>query len=171
MNGTRINYIAGPRAVPSVGWGKFYPQDLSPDSQPNIDEWGPDNYWTPQAYIDWFNMNLQAYGEEVAIHKMQIALESWSGLGGAELDYCYDPAFSAFFAQYGLDVRTHACSSVEFIQDVVTDIADVITDTSQTVSNISSILTWLIPITLVGGTIWIVRSGTAQKYVKRKLAV
>lgn len=162
MTGTKINYIAGPRNT-SIGWGKFYPQDLTADSQPNVDEWGPDNYWSAQTYVDWFMMNRQAYGEETAISKMLIAIDSWSGLGGIELDYCYDQAFVNFFSQYGIDVRTHACS-------VINDALDVVTDTTATAARVSKILSLLIPATLIVGTVWVVRSGTAQKFVKRKLA-
>lgn len=162
MKGTDIFYISGPRSA-AIGLGMYYPEDLSADSEPNTDEWGPDNYWSPQTYIDWFAMNAEAYGVPEAKRKMAMAIDSWSGLGGAELDYCYQPSFVNFFWQYGIDVRTHACAAV-------VDLLDVVTDTTSTLSTLSSMLKILIPVAVVGGIIWVVRSEEPKKYLKKKFA-
>lgn len=160
MKGTYISYISGPGA--SIGWGSFYPEDLTADSEPNTDEWGPDNYWSPQTYVQWFTMNVNAYGVEKAREKMLIAIDAWSGLGGAELDYCYQQEFVNFFWQYGIDVRTYQCAAV-------IDLLDVVTDVTSTVSSVSTILKFAIPVALIGGLIWIARSDEPKEYIKRKL--
>lgn len=160
--GTNIVYISGPRGSFGIGYGFFYPEDLTADSEPNVDEFGPDNYWTAQTYIDWFAMNVDTYGVEVAKNKMMRAIDSWSGLGGVELDYCYQQTFVNFFWQYGIDVRTHACAAV-------IDLLDVVTDTTSTISTLTSILKIAIPSALVLGLFWIATSDEPKRYVKRKL--
>lgn len=159
MKGTDIYYISGHRS-PRIGLGQFYPGDLSADSVPNPDEWGPDNYWTPQAYIDWFTLNIAVYGIEAAKNKMYQAIDTWT-FGGVEFDYCYDQRFTEFFAGYGIDVATGFCR-------IVNEGGEVLDDVTETVSSVTSIGKIAIPFFLIGGLVWIATASEPREYVKRK---
>lgn len=162
MRGTDIYYISG-RKPAKIGWGQFYPTDLTADSVPNVDGWFPDNYWGKQAYRDWFALNMQKYGLATAKSKMNQAIDTWS-LGGAEWSYCYDSEYLAFFDHYGVsNVATYQCR-------VLVNAGEVIADVTDTAANTTKLLKWALPVVLIVGAIWFGKPYVEEgmKKLKRK---
>lgn len=121
------------------------PPELTADSEPNTDEWGPDNYWGPGTYIAWHQLNKQQYGKAVADAKMINAVQTW-GTGGVEFDYCYNDNFRNYFTGQGIDVTTLFCSA----EDVIGDVVDTAANVTQGASNASNVFKIAAPFLLIG---------------------
>lgn len=124
------------------------PPELTADSEPNIDEWGPDNYWGPGTYITWHQLNKQTYGKAIADSKMINAIQQW-GTGGVEFDYCYNDNFRNYFTGQGIDVTTLFCSA----EDVIGDVVDTAANVTQGASNASNVFKIAAPFLLIGAGI------------------
>lgn len=42
---------------------------MNADSEPDLDDWGIDDYWTCSDWIDWYYMNKNRYGKATAVDK------------------------------------------------------------------------------------------------------
>lgn len=159
MDGTDIYIISGrkngqhpPTKVAGIA-GSYYPANLTADSEPEIDTWGINKYWSPQAYIEWFKLNEQKYGLSEARRKMFVVSDDWS-LTGAEYMYCYNHAFAVFFKDKGVDLQTLFCNVFNTAYSVVTDTGDVLSKTTGGLSNLAGVLKWAIPVVAIGGGFW-----------------
>ena len=173
MRGTNIYYISGRQPIrkanPSGGWvmagqgsglfgeGPYYPTNppLTADSAPNIDSLVPFNsYWSAQAYIDWFNMNVAAYGLATAQSKMNQAINQWSGIG-AEATYCTDSNWTQFFVTNGVPSITSVfCKLANPVVTTASNVLNTAANLSTTAANTSSVLTWILPVAGVGLVAW-----------------
>ncbi|HEY0843705.1 hypothetical protein [Methylotenera sp.] len=141
---TKIYTISGLGKSKRIG-AAVYPQPLTADSVPDFDEWGPDNWWSPQAYIQWHKLNRAQYGLDIANGKFEQAMNQWSMLWGAELEFIYNTQFRDYFRGLGFDITSGFLSPILVPADEITDsLGDVATGVSNTVSGIGKVLPWAV---------------------------
>ncbi len=134
---------------------------ITADSQPDIDNWGPDSYWSCQDYITWHKLNVQAYGVDTANQKFVAA---WQKLDAFDADYnwCkYESYFVDYFEGYGLKVGNILSS----IWLSIGNIGSAVGNTTEGIKNLTEILKWLLPIVLLIG-LTIVSIWAFKKYAQ-----
>lgn len=112
--------------------------NITADSVPDYDSWGPDDYWSCQNWIDWHKAMKARYGKQEADQKW---LNAWNDQDAFEANYnwCkYSASFNTYVNGEGLNV-THLLS------DTVAGGTKVGENIIGGATNISKILKWLIP--------------------------
>lgn len=127
------------------------PPELTADSEPNTDEWGPDNYWGPGTYITWHQLNKQVYGKATADAKMVNAIQQW-GTGGVEFDYCYNDNFRNYFTGQGIDVSTLFCN----VENAVSNVVDTGANITGAASGLTAVLKAAAPFVGIGALVYAV---------------
>jgi hypothetical protein len=161
---TKIYMITGTRQRAAVR-GAYVPENLTADSVPDMDNWGPDDYWSCEAYVQWYQLNKQKYGAQVARNKFLAAYEQW-GFGSYNHDCHWDTNYRNFFASEGIDVDSPLSSLLMPVYDSAGNLVDVVQNVTEGASNVSegvkrvgSVLGWLLPVAAIGGGIYL-----ANKY-------
>ncbi len=155
MAGTRISYVSGKRRAVSGSHSmgsidQYYPDDLTADSEPNIDNLIPFNsYWSPRAYIDWFADNISVYGLTVAQYKMLDAMQQWSSIG-AEITYCMNPTWTKYFADNGVHISSTYCTVLNDAGQIVDSAGNVITNTLKATDTLSKLIVPVIGLAIIG---------------------
>lgn len=142
--------------------------NVTAESEPDLDGWGPDCYWEGEHWIKWHKLNVDKYGKAKADEKFQ---QWWSkrSVFGHELWIANnDGAFRAYIKQQGLDksvpdlafmaAQDVAWDKVGNIAGSVANTADNIVKTADnasaaaanTAGSVSTVAKWLPWIALAG---------------------
>lgn len=146
--GTDIYIISGSRAKSSIGWGPYVPSDLSADSVPDFDNWGPDNYWSCMAFALWFELMEEKYGFEYARQQFIGAWDIAVSFGSYHSDCIFNNQFRNFFNDRGIDVDDLLSSIVMPVVDAAGNVAqgasDAASGAGSTLTMLGKLLPWAV---------------------------
>lgn len=161
-NGTDIYIISGKQK--SFRVGAF---TITADSVPDFDNWGWDDWWDCSDWMRWTQLNVTAYGREVALQKF---IQQWGSQDKAMAPYnwCkYHSDFANYYKDLGVDVGWLFSKLIVALDNVGDDAIDVVEDTSDSATNLSSavasittIVKWVAPFAALGAGVWAI-----DKYV------
>lgn len=132
-------------------------QTITADSVPDLDEWGWDDWWTCDQWLQWHALREIAYGLTDANNTF---VDYWNqqSMGAGALS-CR--TFNSNFRQYceskgllgrlydGGEIMQPVGSVLETAGDVGSAIGDTVTNLADAASNTSGTLKWLIPLILI----------------------
>lgn len=154
-DGTDIYIISGRKRSNAIR-GPYIPDDLTADSQPDFDNWGPDSYWSCAAFQQWYVLMEAKYGAAYAKPKFLSAYDTAWTFGSYHQGCCWDSNFRNFFKSKDIDLDTLFCSLVKPIFDSAGNLVDTVSNTSEGVKNTSSVFKVLLPFAFIGVSIWAV---------------
>jgi hypothetical protein len=136
-------------AVSMVGTFNFNPPDPNTaDSVPPTDY--TDTQWSCQDWILWHKANVTAYGQPVANQKFVQYASMVSSL--ASDHFCpYESSFAAYFTGQGINFDNPLASLYVGTSNAASSAGTVLTNAGSGIASASSILTWLLPLALIGG--------------------
>lgn len=143
---------------------------ITSSSSPDYDDWGWDDYWSCEDWVEWHKKLKEAFGKDVANYKFIAAFQKQTfGAAGYECR-----TFNAAFRQYARDNDFYEAlfqgigilaQPIGWAIDLLGNVGEVVTDTTEAASNVSNTLKKLLPLLLFLLFIGIVIYGY-QKYIK-----
>lgn len=155
---------------------------ITADSKPDLDDWGWDDYWGPEHWIEWHKKMKAKYGPDEANQRFIIAYHEAS-FGAASFDW---RTVNSTFKKYAKDngfydalydglggllgkvasvansvVRTSADAS----ETVIDTAGNVVENAGDALTNTTSILKWVIPAIVI-----LLVIGAAAYFRQTKLA-
>jgi hypothetical protein len=121
--GTEIYIISGPARRSQIS-GPYMPSDLTADSEPDFDNWGPDSYWSCHAFLEWYKLMKAKYGKDYARSRFLSAYETAFSFGSYHQSCCQDNNFRNFFTSEGIDVNTLFCAIISPTIDTAQTVAE-----------------------------------------------
>lgn len=138
---------------------------ITADSIPVLDGWGIDlsfigigePIWTPLEWIDWFNLNVIAYGHEVAVNKFANEFDK-STTGATQVDYpINNQTFQDFVIKEGIDKKSSVIGDIlsryQFYGEVLQPVKNVIStvgNATEALANVGGSLKYILPLFVVG---------------------
>jgi len=154
MAGTDIYYISGKAKKTAIGWGAYVPNDLTADSDPDFDNWGPDSYWSCEAFAQWHQLNKQKYGQQVANSKFIAAYEIAFSFGSYHQTCCYNSNFRNYCIANGLDIDTLFCAILMPVVNTTTNVLNSVENVSEGAYSTTKLIGKAMPFIAVGAGIW-----------------
>lgn len=163
---TKVTAVPGKVSVlPKTDYigGAYLPADLTADSEPDFDNWGPDDYWSCAAFMTWHQLMEQKYGQAQANLRFGDAMEIAFTFGSYHQNCAYDQGFRDYFRSKGIKIDTVGSLIVMTLIGLAYDGADIVKNISTSLGNVTeaaknttSVAKVLLPVALVGGSLWAV---------------
>jgi len=117
-----------------------------------------DSSWSCEEWMQWTQANINTYGKDVAVQKFVQYASQVSSLSSAH--FCpYGSTFYNYYANLGVNFDNIFASTSAATQSVIqtadTTAQTVAQNAGSTISNASNVLSWLIPVALIGGTAYL----------------
>ena len=157
MAGTKIFYISGLKKSSNIG--SF---NITADSTPALDGWGPGAYWGCTDWMLWHQMNKQKYGQQAANQKF---IQWWGSQDTfmGPYNWCkYNKDFANYFSSQGIETGWLLSNLITGAQTVGTNIVTTATNVSSGIATTSTMVKYLLPFAAIGAGVW-----AFDKYVKK----
>lgn len=123
---------------------------ITADSTPDFDNWGWDDYWNCNDWMNWHALNVQQYGLQIANQKFTQAWAS-QDIWMAPYNWCkYHSDFADYFSAQGIDTGwlfSHLLVAAENVGD---NVINVVTNTGKGVQMIGTLIKYALPVAAVG---------------------
>jgi len=141
---------------------------ITADSWPNHDGWGPDTYWGCLDWVEWHKLMAQKFGKEKAdkIWASEYDKASW----GAHEISCStrNDEFKSYVKKQGLDKKSSILTRVYRAEGTLDSIGEPIRDAGAAAANTAKILKYAIPATIAMVAIGLITYGYL-KYIKPEI--
>lgn len=155
---------------------------ITADSHPDLDDWGLDDYWGPENWIDWHKKMKTSYGLDEANKRLVTAYHE-ATFGAASFDW---RTFNSTFKKYAKDngfydalydglggllgkvssvIATGTQQTANAAEKVIDTAGNVVDNAGDALSNTTSVLKWVIPVIVI-----LVLIGVGMYFKKSKLA-
>lgn len=119
---------------------------ITADSKPDYDEWGYDDYWSCDDWIEWHKKLKAKFGKQIAD---QTWLQAWNAQGSFESNYnwCkYGGAFNTY-------VRNEKLNASWWLPNILNSVTGVAEDAGDAAKNTSNVLKVVIPVIIVAAAL------------------
>lgn len=116
--------------------------NITADSTPDYDSWGPDDYWSCEDWITWHKALKAKYGKAEADSKW---LAAWNAQDSFEHNYNWCK-YAAAFNTY---VSTEKLAASHLLADIFSGVTKIGENAVDTATSTSKILKYLIPTVIV----------------------
>lgn len=121
---------------------------ITADSKPDYDEFGVDDYWSCDDWINWHKALKKKFGKQVADKTWT---EAWNKQDSFESDFnwCkYQGTFNSY-------VRAENLNATWWLPNILNSITGIAEDASDAAKNTSNVLKVVIPVLVVSAAIGI----------------
>jgi len=122
---------------------------ITHESTPDYDDWGIDTWWNCDQWIEWHKALKSTFGTNEA---NRIWMEAWNkqGFFDKPLNYCqFKENFNLYLQSQGMEI-TGVGKVLLLPGKLLSQASDVVDNTASSVKNATSVLQWLLPLSVIG---------------------
>lgn len=127
---------------------------ITADSEPDFDNWGPDDWWSCDIWMLYHQLNVQKYGQEIANQRFR---EQWAKQDEwtHPMIYCkFDSSFINYFKAQGIEGGWLISNLVVAAENVANNLEDSAVNTSDLLATLTSAAKVVAPFALVGAGLY-----------------
>lgn len=137
-------------------------QYIPPDSLPDHDGWGWDSFWSCTDWVGWHKSMLKKYGKDYADSKW-VGEYDTSSYGAHEINCATSSVeFETYVKENGLANKSYILSKVYKAQKAIDTVTSPVKNTFETIANTTTVLKYVLPLTLAVMLIMIAHSYTTK---------
>ena len=124
--------------------------EITADSEPDYDNWGPDSYWSCSEWVEWHKALVKKYGLSEANSKFKLAWDKQDPFEHGISACRYDSGVVAYFRSQGVDIRSFVSAILLPLFETTANVADTTIDASKGIDSTIKVLRGLLPLAVVG---------------------
>ena len=124
--------------------------EITADSEPDYDSWGPDSYWSCSEWVAWHKALVKKYGRVEANAKWKLAWDKQDPFEHGISTCRYDSQVVQYLLSQGIDIRSFASAILLPLFETAANVADTTIDASKGIDGTIKVLRGLLPLAVIG---------------------
>ena len=131
-------------------------EDITENSVPNLDDWGWDNYWSCEDWVEWHKIMKSKKGKSFADSNFLKWWEAQTSFANSFNCRSYNKTFRDYFRKENLLSKLYSGAGIIAAPigagtDVVVGVSEGISDVTEGIFNTAKVLKYVLPVLLIVG--------------------